>query len=616
MKIAKPFFAYRSFRKEPDTVKRMYGLGIRQFCVFPANTENSVGLPYSEYPPNRVYHDVTDYTPVDRQIADILQRAPEAELLFMVDLNTPLWLIRKLAPELADSIMGLTDALSCERWKEDTLKYMRGMLEYIEAHYPGRVTGYILACGMTDEWMDYSSGRELPGKLAMYRKWSAARGFGEPERIPSVDERFRADPETGLRDPEKDRESLRYWRFLSELVADSIAEFAREARRVIPASTALGCFFGYVFELARRRLVQSGHLAYEKVFNCRDLDFFLCPGDYSDRQMGGGSGFMYPEGTLELAGKNPFYEIDHAVSTANFRLTPQIELKWMSKQKWRNAAEDVAGFRREFSRALIRGASLWWFDMWGGYFDRPEVVAEVAKMLDIHTRFSDAGRVPDAEIALVACPDSIRCIDDNRPDGFVKLNNSLLTLCSRLGAPVRTFSFNDLVRIPDLGRYRMVIFSGLFEVTPEKAALLRKLVLKNERIVIWAGGAAYSDGERRTPDGMEKLTGIPAGGAQCVRREMDGWTSCFIPDAEPPRERELRRFARDAGVHVFADFPAVVLASKDLLMIHTTETGRRTIRLKRPARPETLLGKPLQLGECTSFEYDFTGPETLLLHLG
>ena len=47
----KPFFAYRSFRKELPTRKQFADLGIRQFCIFPANTVNALGQPYSEYPP-------------------------------------------------------------------------------------------------------------------------------------------------------------------------------------------------------------------------------------------------------------------------------------------------------------------------------------------------------------------------------------------------------------------------------------------------------------------------------------------------------------------------------------------------------------------------------------
>ena len=168
----KPFFAYRSFRKELHTVKRFYDAGIRQFCVFPSNTTNSLGQPYVDYPPNWLYFDAYEFEHADRQIDDILSVAPEAELLCMIDLNSPNWLIRLLMRTLADSTIGLTDALTTERWRKETLNYMRALLTHLETTYPGRIKGYILACGMTDEWMDYSKGRELAGKLEAYRQWS------------------------------------------------------------------------------------------------------------------------------------------------------------------------------------------------------------------------------------------------------------------------------------------------------------------------------------------------------------------------------------------------------------------------------------------------------------
>ena len=65
-RLAKPFFAYRSFNKEPATVRRFYEAGVRQFCLFPANTTNSLGQNYSEYPPNWYYYKEYEFEHVDQ----------------------------------------------------------------------------------------------------------------------------------------------------------------------------------------------------------------------------------------------------------------------------------------------------------------------------------------------------------------------------------------------------------------------------------------------------------------------------------------------------------------------------------------------------------------------
>ncbi|MBQ4080619.1 MAG: hypothetical protein II596_08060, partial [Thermoguttaceae bacterium] len=39
------YFAYRSFWPEHETMKRFAAVGVHTFCVFPSNTENSLGEP-------------------------------------------------------------------------------------------------------------------------------------------------------------------------------------------------------------------------------------------------------------------------------------------------------------------------------------------------------------------------------------------------------------------------------------------------------------------------------------------------------------------------------------------------------------------------------------------
>lgn len=614
MMPSKPFFAYRSFRKELHTVKRFYEAGVRQFCVFPSNTVNSLGQPYVEYPPNWLYFDAYEFEHADRQIDDVLSVAPEAELLCIIDLNSPNWLVRQLMGTLADSTMGLTDSLTTVRWREETLKYMRALITHLETAYPGRIKAYVLACGMTDEWMDYSKGRELKGKLDAYREWSAENGFTVPDSIPVLAERFRSDPPLHLRDPETDAASLRYWRFISECVADGIRMFAEEARKLIPRETALGAFYGYILQLTRERLVQCGHLAYEKAYSSPDLDFFISPGSYDDRGMGGGAGFMSPNGTVHLKGKNYFHEIDHGTSTANYQLTKYVHLKWM--HGWPDEKADIAGNRREFCRSLFHGASLWWFDMWGGYYESQTLIGEIGEFKRISDRLADFSREPEAEIAVIVDPESALYIDDETPETIASsIHTKLITACNRTGAPYRVFSFRDIPQIADLSRYRLVIFPGLFEVTPEKESILRRFILTGNRTVLWTFGAALFDGVRKTPGRMASLTGIPYGTASVSEAEMADWHSLFVPDSESLTPAFLQDCARNAGVHLYTEMPCPVWASRDLLMIHTAESGKRTIRLRRPAKVRILLGNPVPETLSPEFEYEFSGPETILVEL-
>ena len=616
-RVTKPFFAYRSFNKELETVKRFYEAGIRQFCVFPANTTNSLGQNYSEYPFNWYYFNEYEFEHVDRQIQDIIDIAPDAEILFMIDLNTPYWLVRKLQGTLCDSMLGLTDALTTPAWRDALTKYMNDLLTHVETTFPGRVAAYILACGQTDEWMDYSKGRELACKLKAYQEWNSAHGYDVPDCIPPLSQRFRSDGPLGLRNDEQDGDALRFWRFNSDTVADSIAYFAREARKLIPDTTKLGCFFGYILELSGNRLVECGHLAYEKVFSLPELDFFISPGDYSDREMGGAAGPMSPNGTIHLNGKNYFHEIDHRTSTGSMVMNKHVTLPWM--KRWANEKEDIAGLRREYCLSLFHGASLWWFDMWGKFYESQALVDEIASFKRINDRLGDIARQPEAEVAVFVDPDSTFYIDDsyNKSDANLSTNlyRRLLNHLNRLGAPYRVYSFNDIPAIDDLDRIRLAILPGLFKVTAEKENTLRQFLFKQGRTILWTYAAALSDGTKSTPAHMEELTGVPYGTAEMRTVQQNGWTSVFAPSTNSITPDVLRTIAQSAGVHLFTDEAEPVWYSPGLLMVHTVKSGKRSIRLKRPAVPHVLLGRPIAERLTDSSEYEFDAPETILIEL-
>lgn len=64
-------FAYRSFNPELETVKVFAGFGVDWVCIFPSNTRNSLGLPYSVYGPLWLELDEYDFAPLDRQIKEL-----------------------------------------------------------------------------------------------------------------------------------------------------------------------------------------------------------------------------------------------------------------------------------------------------------------------------------------------------------------------------------------------------------------------------------------------------------------------------------------------------------------------------------------------------------------
>ena len=90
-------FAYRSFWPEFAAMRQFKDAGVQTVCIFAANTDNSLGQPYSKYPPVWRWFGKYDFESLNKQYDDVLAVNPDAEFICMIDLNTPIWLQRQLA---------------------------------------------------------------------------------------------------------------------------------------------------------------------------------------------------------------------------------------------------------------------------------------------------------------------------------------------------------------------------------------------------------------------------------------------------------------------------------------------------------------------------------------
>ena len=181
--MGKPFFAYRSFWKDFETVRRFAETGVKEYCVFAGNTANSLGEPYSQYETVWKWFDAYDFTPFEEQMTDLLRIVPDARVICLIDLNSPLWLARQMH---LDSYFQLGNALANQEWRKRTEQYVSAFTEYAQKNYGERIIAYVLMCGKTDEWMDHANGDETVEKLLLYQEWCRQNAFPVPNEIPSV----------------------------------------------------------------------------------------------------------------------------------------------------------------------------------------------------------------------------------------------------------------------------------------------------------------------------------------------------------------------------------------------------------------------------------------------
>lgn len=603
------YFAYRSFQPEFEAMERFAAIGVNSVTLFPANTSNSLGQPDCYYSANRFWFDTFDFDVVGRQFDDVLEHNPAADFLVLVDLNSPEWLARQLAlsHESGDSTTHLTEALVNPRWIADTESYLKAFLAYCEKHCSDRIRAYVLGCGNTDEWFDHNG--ELCGlnKERAYQEYRRREGLA-PEPPPSALKLNTPDFDGLLFDPACSGGVLAYRRFCNELVAQGIRRFARLAKSVIRPGAEVGVFYGYVTD--RLGIAESGHAALREILDAPEIDFLVSPGCYGDRAIGGGSGWQSLSGSERLAGKRHLHECDQRTHTYNSRLSKHVKLEFSS---WRNIREDVAGIRREAALAIISRASLWWFDMWGGFYQEPEQLEALRQAKTLYDRLTAPETVRIDRIALIVDSDAA-CYFDQRSPRQGDFQRHARNMLNRVGAPYDSYMLDDIPRIPGFDRYRLVILANQVEITPAKEKLLEEHLFRDGRTVLSLYAPGLSDGKSLDPARVRRWAGVEYGTPGLCVTEAAECRLAYLADPAALTPAMLRDLARQAGVTLNASREVPVYADSKLLAVHLEEPGAVTITLPEHSVAAVELFSGVRV-EGPEFRWESDGCETLLFEL-
>ena len=605
----KKYFAYRSFMPELKAVSDFSAHGVNTICLFPANTCNSLGQPYSGYAFNRFWFKTYDFSAVEQQVSEALEQMPDARILVMIDLNSPEWLARQigLMHLPGDSTTHLTETLLSERWLEDTHAYVEAFLDFCESRWSDRIDAYMPACGNTDEWFDHNGELCSITKEKAYQEYRKNKGLA-PEVPPSAVKLNSPDFDELVFDPANSGGVLEFRRFCNEVVADGLLAFSRQIKEYVKRPVEVGAFFGYIN--SRVGVAESGHAFLRKVVRSPWVDFIISPGCYRDRAMGGGSGWQSISGTERLAGKRHFHECDQRTHTYNENLSPYVKLKF---QCWENTAEDIAGIRRETALAIITRSSLWWFDMWGGFYKLPEHLETIRQCHELYDRLTAEPSVKIDEVAMITDEDTTFYLDQ-RSQRQRHFQSDTRTLLNRLGAPFDHYLLQDLPEIENFGRYKFIILSNQIEITPEKAALLEKYVYSENRTVLCLYAPGLSDGKNLDKERVTRWAGVPCGTPGLNITEKENCRIAYLHDPTQLTAAMLRELAKKAGVMLNVSAEVPVYADNGLMAVHLATPGTVTITLPAHAKGATELfsGKHV---DSSTFDWTTRQCETLLFKL-
>jgi hypothetical protein len=457
-------------------------------------------------------------------------------------------------------------SLASEKWmqsaRDKTRELLQGLARTPEA---AALAGIHVACGVYGEWHYWGFMRNEPDTGAPMR----AR-FGRP--VPTVEQRKTLDDGI-FRDPAKRKDVIDYYRCQQELVAERILDLCALVKSTWKQPILTGTFYGYFFSMFDRQAT-GGHLCLHKLLESPHVDYLSAPQAYGTlfRDLGGSGITRALIESIRANGKLFLDEMDQTpswtwqnnVDTA-FRLT-DLDL-------------DYALIRRNVMESYTRGAGLWYYDFGpsnqSGWWQDFRLMKEIKRLRELLDRYHQRPYQPAGDVLYVFDTDVFYytgSIQGTDPVTDPKAVNQSVGEAYRGGAAIETIHLRDLTKIP-LDRFKVIVFANTWLLTAAQREFIRKLAARTQ--VVFQGMPGYCDGATLNRAFTRELIETPG-----VRH---------FPDP-PLTAGRLREIATAAGAHLYTEAEGdIVHAGGGLVLIHTREGGKRTLRFRGGKQVELTL---------------------------
>jgi len=343
--------------------------------------------------------DKPDYSEFETAVNEILKVCPEAVIFPRIYISMPKWWTDSNPEHVVSTVNGgERESLYSEKFRQDGAEMLKSLINHIKSSdYAYAVAGWQLCGGQTQEWFHHGLNDGL-GEAAQepYAKWVEETYGDKGARLPEAEEFVYCGGERN-----NNENARRYALFSSIGIAKTLDYFAGTVKNETDFEQVVGAFYGYSFE--SNGTVLFGTHALRNLLESTNIDFFSSPNAYiRNRAFGIDWADMIPVDSVKLHGKLCFIECDirtyltQAIQLArpgeypdDLYRTEDGKSVWSGPPTVELSREAL---RKSFAHQLVKGSAIWWFDMWGGWYDDPILMDELKNMKDIFNKHLASGK--------------------------------------------------------------------------------------------------------------------------------------------------------------------------------------------------------------------------------
>lgn len=501
------FAATRSFRPEGRIIKSFADHNIHFFNIFPSGIMTALcnrTEPYSQFGPVWIDEDEYNWDNLRRQCEEFMPNLQEDDYIALtVHLDPPAKFMER-HPELRDHWEQMIQNLSSEEWKRAADKYACALIDKMDEWYPDRVYAVFLLCGATTEWYSFLIDEVIDNPSELQKKSFKERTGHD---FPEDSDVLRKGTDGCLRHPIKDKVALDYWKYANDIVAETQCHFAHVVKEHTKGTKLVGLFHCSVCGMKMDLCVRTYLNGTDKLLDCPDIDMLFTPASYVARKLSSTSAIRVPVDSCASAGKLFVHEIDSStnlVKKDKGACQAAVDHAAGRDEPFACAEQTKMYLRRESSITLAKGMGYWWFDMFSGYYDDPELMQELSDIHDLQNKLLTMDNSNLSEVVEVVDQRSPYYLETASRYPMVKHQNMPL---NNSGIPWDMRLARDLFLYPEADKYKLYFFPTIFAPDQQLKDKVAQLRAKGKNM-LFAHAPGYITEEGFSEAAMEELTGI------------------------------------------------------------------------------------------------------------